>query len=399
MKKYLLPAFAIICSFTAFGQQINNPSPSMDRFRVSQEEVDALKQAHSGSVDRSDVSLYVDYPAADEIEQGTGTNTNFLWTFNSNYTAAADTDIVPINFIGVRLLNLTGYTDPSQAPIQTYAGPYPYPNSLTVTVDSIFMLLAHENNSGSENKLYVDLRQLSATGGFSTSLPIVWTDSIVTTTSLSPSGNWLGTNALYSMAIPVGYTTNSNQKIGIGLRYIAPKSDTLGILASFISNPNGPASPNDYAMKSKFPYSVVRWEGFSSGNFVSTSNIFYNFTTGQTDTSYFKAQNWQIWALLTFTDVTGIKEQIKVPLNAGQNQPNPFQSTSQFRYNITTPQSINLEIYDLNGRRVKSTNLGFKTQGDYQADLSADDLESGTYFYRLEGSKSQSSMNKMVVVH
>ncbi len=397
MKK-LLPSIAILCSIASYGQQITPPT-SLEKYRVSQEEVNAKKQAHTGSADRSSVSLYVDYPAADEIEQGIGASTNFLWAFNSSYSAASDTDIVPINFIGVRLLQLIGYTDALQAPIETYTGPYPYPNSLQVTVDSIFMLLSHENNSGLENKLHIDLRKLSAAGAFSNTQPTVWSDSIITTTSLSSSGNWLGAGALYSLAIPVGYTTALNEKIGIGLRYTAPKSDTLGIVASFVSNPNGPAAPDDFAMKSKFPYSVVRWEGFSGGNFVSTGSIFYNFAVGQTDTSYFKAQNWQIWALVTFTDVTGIKEQVKIPLNAGQNQPNPFNSLSQFRYSINASQTLSLVTYDINGRQVSRNDLGFKTQGEYQAALSADGLADGTYFYRLEGSEGNSTMNKMVIVH
>ena len=397
--KRLLPVIAIFCSVASFGQQINTPINGMERFRVAQEEVDVLKRAHSGPSTRSDVNLYVDYPSNDEIEQGVGTNTNYLWTFNSNYTAAADTDIVPINFVGVRMVNLTGYTDVTLDPIETYSGPFPYPSSLQVTFDSLYVLLAHENNTGLENKLYIDLRQLSGTGAFTPTQPIVWSDSVVTTTSLSSSGNWLGTGALYALSIPCGFTTNTNQKVGIGLRYIAPKADTLGILASYVSNPNGPASPSDYALKSKFPYSVVRWEGFSSGNFVNTGSIFYNFAAGQTDTSYFKAQNWQIWALATFTDVTGIKEQVKIPLNAGQNQPNPFSNNSQFRYSVTTPQTLTLVTYDINGREIKRNDLGFKTQGEYNGELSSDGLASGTYFYRLIGKEGQSAMNKMVVVH
>ena len=398
MKKLFTP-FLIILTLGSFAQQIDSPSSQMEKYRVPQEEFELLKNSHSGNPSRSNVSLYVDYPATDEIEQGLGTNTNYLWTFNSYYTAADDTDIIPINFVGVRLLELIGYTDVNLPAIDTYSGPFVYPNSLQITIDSVFVYLTHENNSGQDNKLYVDIRKLSAPGAFSTTQPILWTDSVVTNTSLSSSGNWLGVGAGYVLAMPVGYTTTAGQKVGLGLRYIAPKSDTLGIAASYVSNPNSPASPGDYALKSKFPYSVVRWEGFNNGNFTNTGGIWYNFAAGQTDTAYFKAQNWQIWSLVTFTDVTGIKEQVMLPINAGQNTPNPFNTSSQITFSTTDAQIVSLVTYDINGREILRSNLGFKTQGNHQIELWGNELASGTYFYRLEGEKGYSTMNKMVVVH
>jgi hypothetical protein len=261
------------------------------------------------------------------------------------------------------------------------------------------MLMAHENNTGEENKLFFDLRQLSAGGNFAPAQPIVWTDSIVTSTSLSPSGNWLGTNALYTASIGCGYTTSINQKVGIGLRYVASKSDTLGILASYISNPASPAAPNDFAMKSLFPYSTVRWEGFSGGNFVNTTNIFYNLAAGQTDTSWFKAQNWQIWAQVTFEDVTGIKETVRIPFGMDQNQPNPFSTSTQINYVIQEPQDLQLTIFNIEGKIVQSHQLGRKTQGTYSFMVDASELSAGTYFYKISSEKADSEMKKMIVVH
>jgi hypothetical protein len=398
MKKLFTP-FLLILTLGSFAQQVNTPNSDFEKFRVPQEEFELLKRSHSGNSSRSDVGLYIDYPVTDEIEQGLGEGINYLWTFNSNYTAAADTDIIPINFVGVRLLELIGYTDPLLDPIETYSGPFAYPNSLQITIDSVFVYLTHENNSGEDNKLFVDIRKLSTTNTFAAAQPILWTDSVVTNTSLSSSGNWLGVGAGYVLALPVGYTTTVGQKVGLGLRYIAPKSDTLGIAAAYVSNPNGPASPGDYAMKSKFPYSVIRWEGFNNGNFSSTGGIWYTFAAGQTDTSYFKAQNWQIWTKVSFSDVTGIKKQVMLPIDAGQNSPNPFSHSSQVSFSTKENQALSLVTYNVEGREVLRTNLGYKTQGTHQIELIANDLASGTYFYRLEGEKGFSTMNKMVVVH
>jgi len=397
MNKYILISF-LFSPFLAIAQGVQE-QPISEKNKVSNEEVQNLRSYVIGSSSRSTQTIYVDYPVSDEIEQGIGTPNNFLWAVNSSYSAASDTDIVPINFVGVKLGQLVGYTDPTAPAIDTYIGPFPYPNSLTITVDSIFMLMTHENNTGEQNKLYFDLRQLSAGGNFAASQPIVWTDSVVTTTSLSPSGNWLGANALYTAKIACGFTTSINQKVGIGIRYVASKSDTLGILASYISNPASPAPPDDYALKSLFPYSTVRWEGFSGGNFVNTTNIFYNLAVGQTDTSWFRAQNWQIWAQVTFEDVTGIKETVRVPFGMDQNQPNPFSTSTQINYVIQEPQDLQLNIFNIEGKIVQSHQLGRKSQGTNSFMVDASALSAGTYFYKISGEKTDSEMKKMIVVH
>ncbi|MEX1189307.1 MAG: T9SS type A sorting domain-containing protein [Bacteroidia bacterium] len=397
MKKYLLIASVAMFPFLAMAQELNQ-QPGMEKNKVSQEEVQAAKAKLGGPATRSTQTIYVDYPVSDEIEQGAGDPVNFLWPMNTNYTSA-DTGITPMNFMGVKLSELVGYSDPLSAPIESYVGPFPYTNDLQVTVDSIYILLAHENNSGENNRLFIDLRRLSVGGNFADAQPILWSDSVVTNESLSPSGNWLGTNALYSLSIPCGYTTSVGDKIGIGLRYIAPKSDTLGVLASYIPNPNSPAPPNDFALKSLFPYSVTRWQGFSSGNYINTTNIFYTVQEGQEDTSWFRAQNWQIWALMTFEDVTGVKHTVKAPFGMEQNQPNPFSQSTKIEYAVNTPQELQLNVFNLNGQMVRTENLGFRTQGTYSTQIDANTLAAGTYYYKISGSKSHSEMRKMVVTH
>lgn len=398
MNKRLLALSISLLPFLAQSQEVNSIN-NLEKNRVAQEEVEAAKALFGGSSARSTQTLYIDYPVSDEIEQGAGDPINFLWPMNSGYTAAEDTSIIPMNFMGVRLLELVGYADPLSPPIESYNGPFPYPNDLQVTVDSIYMLMAHENNSGEDNRLYVDLRRLSVAGNFADAQPTLWTDSVVTNTSLSPSGNWLGSNALYSFSMACGYTTSVGDKVGIGLRYIAPKSDTLGVLASYVPNPNSPAPPDDFALKSLFPYSVVRWQGFSGGNYSNTTNIFYTLQPGQEDTSWFRAQNWQIWALLTFEDVTGVKHSVKTPFGIQQNQPNPFSQSTKIEYAVNNPQELLLEVYNINGQLIRNENLGFKTQGTYTTQINASDLASGTYYYKISGTKSHSEMRKMIVTH
>ena len=175
MNKSLLVVSISLLPFLAQSQEINQ-SYNLDKNKVAKEEVEAAKALFGSSASRYTQTLYIDYPVSDEIEQGAGDPVNFLWPMNSGYTAAEDTSIIPMNFMGVRLLELVGYADPLSPPIESYNGTFPYPNDLQVTVDSIYMLMAHENNSGEDNRLYVDLRRLSVAGNFADAQPTLWTD-------------------------------------------------------------------------------------------------------------------------------------------------------------------------------------------------------------------------------
>ncbi|MEZ5174555.1 MAG: T9SS type A sorting domain-containing protein [Bacteroidia bacterium] len=478
MKKLLLSALSLILLPSAFyAQQIENSAPN-PRQAVPEEAVRAVKSALGLSAGRSLETIYVDYPVADEIDQGVGTSSNFLWTFNSYYTAA-DTPATTIDYVGVRIRDLIGYADPNQEPIETYSGPYAYPNDLTITIDSVFMLFSHENNSGMPDTIIMEIRDQNAQGNLIPNGTLRWADSTITEStftvtsdtvetqvideittdtiptnpveiitsdtiytdttnteiseiindtmvvfqdtmyvsdttyttveeiindttytgqSLSSGGNWVGQGALASLSLGVGYKTTPNQKVGFTVRYLADKRDTMGILASYVPNPDGPTAPDDIALKSLYPNSFFRWQGVLNSGVYATSSIFYNPQPGQ-DTGYFYAQNWQIWALVTFENVTGVKQSMKIPLGLNQNMPNPFSDNSRINYAIKDAQNLSLSIYDINGRLINTQNLGYKTAGEYSTMVNASELSAGTYFYQINGEKSKSEMKKMIVIH
>jgi hypothetical protein len=478
MKKLLLSAIAFFIAPAAFfAQQIETLAPNANH-AVSGEAVRVAKNALGSSASRSTETIYVDYPVSDEIDQGVGTSTNFLWRFNSRYTAA-DTPGTTLDYIGVRINELIGYADPTQDPLETYSGPYAYPNNLTITIDSVFMLFSHENNSGLPDTLIMEIRDQNAQGNILPTGTLRWADSVITESSftieqeiieievidqitfdtiptnplevitadtiytdeteteileiildttivfqdslilsdttyttiqetindttfvgqsLSSGGNWIGQGALATLSLGVGYSTSPNQKVGFTVRYLADKRDTMGILASYVPNPNGPTAPDDIALKTLYPNSFFRWQGLLNNGIFNTSSIFYTPQPGQ-DTGYFYAQNWQIWALVTFENVTGIKQSVKVPLGMNQNMPNPFSDFTRINYAIRESQNLQLSVFDMNGRLVETQNLGFKTAGEYSTQINAGNLSAGTYFYQISGDKTRSEMRKMVVTH
>ena len=67
-----------------------------------------------------------------------------------------------------------------------------------------------------------------------------------------------------------------------------------------------------------------------------------------------------------------------------QNYPNPFNSTTTISFTLPKTMYVNLKIYDLLGREVKSLVSGRMEAGYYKNILNSVNLSSGIYFYHLK---------------
>lgn len=66
-----------------------------------------------------------------------------------------------------------------------------------------------------------------------------------------------------------------------------------------------------------------------------------------------------------------------------QNYPNPFNPSTTIAFSIAKPARVNLELYDLRGRKAL-TLLNEKMQpGEYEFTFDGAELASGLYFYRM----------------
>ncbi len=81
----------------------------------------------------------------------------------------------------------------------------------------------------------------------------------------------------------------------------------------------------------------------------------------------------------------------------GQNQPNPFNPTTSIRYAIPTAELVNLQLYDINGRLVRTLFSDVQSPGFYEYVLDGRGMSSGVYFYRLEAG-SFTETKKMVLL-
>ncbi|MEM6648248.1 MAG: T9SS type A sorting domain-containing protein [Bacteroidota bacterium] len=80
-----------------------------------------------------------------------------------------------------------------------------------------------------------------------------------------------------------------------------------------------------------------------------------------------------------------------------QNYPEPFSGQTTIRYEVINTVPVQLTVYDLLGRRVRTLVDGTQEAGVYDVVFEASDLPTGTYFYRLEAAGYVSITRRMVL--
>ncbi len=87
---------------------------------------------------------------------------------------------------------------------------------------------------------------------------------------------------------------------------------------------------------------------------------------------------------------------IPASLTLAQNYPNPFYRMTTIRFQITRPERVRLQVFDLNGRLVATLADQTMAPGQYALPFDAPALPSGMYIYRLQAGASQ-QQKKLVV--
>ena len=80
-----------------------------------------------------------------------------------------------------------------------------------------------------------------------------------------------------------------------------------------------------------------------------------------------------------------------------QNYPNPFNPVTTIRFEVPHSQNIELTIYDILGREVKTLFKGTTPAGIMAVDFNADGFSSGIYIYRIKGDGFTASKKLMLL--
>jgi hypothetical protein len=390
MKKLYFLAVSVALAAGVKAQSLPKPAEAQ---RLSKEEVLGQRMHSVGPVNRAQ-SFYMDHSTANFDDDF------FLWRMCSNYTS---TDTA-LNFIGLSLSKVLGYTDPTD-PAGTvcdsslFGFTSSYPIDIGIRIDTIFTQITHENNSGNYDKITMQIVKLTTAGapastaGIST---VLWEQTDSSNVSLSGSGNWLGTGA----AVVLTYTPQPTfmgaapgTKLGLVFKYEdASKTDTLGMIAGYVKDPLDPTK----ALQSTIQTSYMRYPPFIN-TVTRNANVGYGTPVGSG--GWYFAQNWGMWAHVTVgTDVSGFGENSANGFRVLETYPNPSNNITNVRYELGVPSDVTVVVTDITGKVVYKTATSQQAAGEYSISLGTENLSNGMYTYTLNANRASVS-KRFVVQH
>lgn len=101
--------------------------------------------------------------------------------------------------------------------------------------------------------------------------------------------------------------------------------------------------------------------------------------------------------LITITNIKEDNNYIPTQFSLHQNYPNPFNPSTTIKFEIPLSQRIQLKVYDVLGREVKTLYNDIAPAGIISVEFDARDLASGLYIYRLQTEK-QTFTKKMMLL-
>lgn len=95
----------------------------------------------------------------------------------------------------------------------------------------------------------------------------------------------------------------------------------------------------------------------------------------------------------------GVVEQPEVPLEfaLGQNYPNPFNPVTRIAFTLPRAAQVELAVYDIGGRLVRTLVSGSLGSGRHEAEFDASGLATGVYLYRLSA-PGFTDLRKMILL-
>jgi len=97
------------------------------------------------------------------------------------------------------------------------------------------------------------------------------------------------------------------------------------------------------------------------------------------------------------TSLGGHSTALPLAAELSQNYPNPFNPGTTIRYELPRASHVRLIVFDVLGREVRTLVNTFEQAGRHEATFNAQNVSSGTYFYRLEAGGSVETRKLTVV--
>lgn len=343
-------------------------------------------------------SFYLDYEAYDDNVAGSSQGVNFTnLTFNAR-TVVGDTGTIHVAAVVYDSLILMD----DLANIN-----YMSKNDVAaMSIDSLFFIFLHENNSGTDDTIITRILDVAANGTPGTN--VYWADTQITNTSLSPGafavltltpgfqlpagvGNFAVDVTFYgaiadTFRLRVAYPTDGNACSGTSLDNVI-LSEVYP--SSFYKIGLGPTPSATLPRLDNGTLAYYYWLDCDGDNQVPQNGNVYDGVENP-------IQNWSVWTSVTVAEnvSTDIIESNGVKL--GQNSPNPAGDYTQIAYELKNSSDVRFVVTDLTGKVVTSLALGSQGSGTHTVTLNTADLNAGIYLYTMEAD-GQKLTRRMVV--
>ncbi len=93
--------------------------------------------------------------------------------------------------------------------------------------------------------------------------------------------------------------------------------------------------------------------------------------------------NGVLYGDTVLTDVENISSEMPTSYALSQNYPNPFNQTSIFKFQCSMKGHVNVSVYDITGREVRTLVNETLQPGTYEVRFDGSELNSGVYFVRM----------------
>jgi hypothetical protein len=102
------------------------------------------------------------------------------------------------------------------------------------------------------------------------------------------------------------------------------------------------------------------------------------------------------------TDIPEIEPVLQAAFGLGQNYPNPFNSSTRIKFSLPKREHLQLTIYDILGREVRTLIDDDRPAGNYDIfwdgrNNDGDDIASGVYLYQIRTSDFASTRKLLLI--
>lgn len=132
------------------------------------------------------------------------------------------------------------------------------------------------------------------------------------------------------------------------------------------------------------------WFGTGNGSYSGTNTVAHVTMLGPVN-------QFVVFDTVQTIGIQPISSEIPSKYNLYQNYPNPFNPETKIKFDIANSGLVNLKVYDMLGKEVKTLYSGNLNAGKYEFNFNARELASGMYIYKLQAG-SYIETKKMLLI-